>query len=163
MWKRSCDDSSAMSGREAFGPNLRRARIQRGVSLEEIARRTNVSKTLWAAMERSDFSRWPNGIFARAYLRDYAKIIGVDPETTVDEFCRWFPHGDRRAEPQIRGQAEIVGHDLDWSDPVPAEVAEGDRRWSADKVEAAARVAASQPEHRASSVFDRLRRALSRA
>ena len=44
-------------------------------------------------------------------MRDYAAAIGVDPETTVDEFCRWFPQGDRRAERQIRGQAEIVGHD----------------------------------------------------
>jgi transcriptional regulator with XRE-family HTH domain len=151
-----------MSGREAFGPHLRRARIQRGVSLEQIAQSTNVSEVLWAAMERNDFSRWPNGVFARAYLREYAKMIGVDPEATVDEFCRWFPHGDRRAERQIRGQAEIVNHRLDWKDVPPAS-AEGDRRWSADKLEAAARVAATQPEPRALSVFDRLRRALSRA
>ena len=53
-----------MSGREAFGPNLRRIRIQHGVSLQQIATETNVSEVLWAAMERNDFSRWPNGIFA---------------------------------------------------------------------------------------------------
>ena len=82
-----------MSGREAFGPNLRRVRIQHGVSLHQIATETNVSDVLWSAMEKNDFSRWPNGIFARAYIRDYAKIIGVDPDTTVDEFCRWFPQG----------------------------------------------------------------------
>ena len=152
-----------MGGREAFGPNLRRLRIQRGVSLEQIAQTTNVSEVLWAAMERNDFSRWPNGVFARAYLRDYAKMIGADPEATVDEFCRWFPHGDRRAERQIRGQAEIVNHRLDWKDEVPPAGPEGDRRWSPDKVEAAVRVAATQAEPRALGVFDRLRRALSRA
>ena len=32
-----------MSAREAFGPNLRRLRIQRGVSLEQIAETTKVS------------------------------------------------------------------------------------------------------------------------
>jgi len=119
-----------MSEREAFGPNLRRIRLQRGVSLKQLAESTKVAESLWAGLERNDFSRWPNGIFARAYVREYAKTIGVDQESTVDDFCRWFPNGDRRAEPTIRGHAEIVGHDdLDWQDPVPS--ADGNRRGGA--------------------------------
>jgi transcriptional regulator with XRE-family HTH domain len=151
-----------MSGREAFGPNLRRARLRRGISLQQIATDTNVSEVLWAAMEKNDFSRWPNGIFARAYIRDYAKMVGVDPEATVDEFCRWFPQGDRRADRQIRGHAEIVNHPLESSPELPPDVAE-DRRWSPEK---AAREATQPPtlsEARQAGVFDRLRRALSRA
>jgi transcriptional regulator with XRE-family HTH domain len=151
-----------MSGREAFGPNLRRIRIQRGVSLQQIATETNVSDVLWAAMERNDFSRWPNGIFARAYLRDYAKIIGADPDTTVDEFCRWFPQGDRRADRQIREQAEIVNHTLAVTNEVPASVGE-DRRWTPDKAVQQAAERATAPQARQAGVFDRLRRALSRA
>ena len=58
-----------MSGREAFGPNLRRIRLQKGVSLKQLAESTKVAETLWAGLERNDFSRWPNGIFARAYVR----------------------------------------------------------------------------------------------
>jgi transcriptional regulator with XRE-family HTH domain len=38
---------SAMSQREAFGPNLRRIRLQRGVSLQQLATATKVSETLW--------------------------------------------------------------------------------------------------------------------
>ena len=152
-----------MSGREAFGANLRRARIQRGVSLDQVARQTNVSKPLWAAMERNDFSRWPNGIFARAYLREYARIIGADPESTVDEFCRWFPQGDRRSEPQIRGQAEIVGHELDWHEQVPPDVSEGDRRWSAETSGGSPSAAPHGPEPQPSGVLGRLKRAFSRA
>jgi transcriptional regulator with XRE-family HTH domain len=117
-----------MSAKEAFGSNLRRTRVQRGVSLEQIAQRTKVSIDLWEAMERNDFSRWPSGIFARAYIRAYAVAIGVDPESTVDEFCRWFPQGDRRIGDVIRGQAEIVGHPLEWKDEVPPSVKAGDRR-----------------------------------
>jgi len=150
-----------MSGREAFGPNLRRIRIQRGVSLQQIAAETNVSEVLWAAMERNDFSRWPNGIFARAYVRDYAKMIGADPDTTVDEFCRWFPQGDRRADRTIREQAEIINHQLTPGDELPPGVAE-DRRWTPAQEEAAT----APPRPRADSrpgMFDRLRRAFSRA
>jgi transcriptional regulator with XRE-family HTH domain len=148
-----------MSGREAFGPNLRRVRIQRGVSLQQIATETNVSDVLWAAMEKNDFSRWPNGIFARAYIRDYARIIGVDPDGTVDEFCRWFPQGDRRADRQIREQAELLDHKLNLKSDVPASVGE-DRRWSEDKAVADHAAAPVPPQ---AGVFGRLRRALSRA
>lgn len=117
-----------MSGREAFGPNLRRLRIQRGISLEELARVTKVHVDLWDGLERNDFSRWPTGIFARAYVREYAHAIGVDPDTAVDDFCRWFPQGDRRAERIVRGQAELVGHALQWSD----DLAVPDRRARTD-------------------------------
>lgn len=152
-----------MSGREAFGPNLRRIRIQHGVSLQQIATETNVSEVLWAAMERNDFSRWPNGIFARAYIRDYAKIIGADPDAAVDEFCRWFPQGDRRAERQIREQAEILNHALQMQNEIPQGVGE-DRRWSADKAaQQAAERATAAPGSRHEGVFGRLRRAFNRA
>jgi transcriptional regulator with XRE-family HTH domain len=118
-----------MSEREAFGPNLRRLRVQRGISIPDIVSATNVSATLWEGLERNDLSRWPTGIYARSYVRSYAKAIGVDPESTVDEFCRCFPHGDRRAVLVIRGQAEIVGHDdLQWRDHLPPAVGDVDRR-----------------------------------
>ena len=121
-----------MSERDAFGPNLRRVRVQRGISIHEIVSATNVSAALWEGLERNDLARWPTGIYARAYVRSYAKVIGADPESTVDEFCRWFPHGDRRAEIVIRGHAEIIGHmDLQWRDQVPPSVVEGERRGGA--------------------------------
>ena len=55
-----------MSEREAFGRNLRRLRVQRGISLESITAATKVPTDLWAGLERNDFSRWPAGIYARA-------------------------------------------------------------------------------------------------
>jgi transcriptional regulator with XRE-family HTH domain len=111
-------NSRAMSSRESFGPNLKRLRLRRGVSLAAIAETTKVGEDLWAAMERNDFSRWPAGIYARAYLRAYAAHIEVDPEAVVDEFCRWFPQGDRRAGRTLHEHATIVGHALEWSEHV---------------------------------------------
>jgi transcriptional regulator with XRE-family HTH domain len=113
-----------MSARDAFGPNLRRIRIQRGISLDTIARETKVAVELWDALERNDFSHWPTGLFARAYIREYARILDLDPETIVDEFCRYFPHGDRRALKIVREQAKIVGHPFQGDgDALPAGVA----------------------------------------
>jgi transcriptional regulator with XRE-family HTH domain len=145
-----------MSAREAFGPNLRRTRIQRGVSLKQIADATKVSEQLWDGLEHNDFERWPNGIFARSYIREYARLIGVDPDATVDEFCRWFTQGDRRVLRLVREQAQIVGHDqLQYRDEVPPNV-DRDRRGLA-----AAPQAPSRPER--ASLFLRLRRAFNKA
>ena len=111
-----------MSEREAFGPNLRRLRVQRGISLESIAAATKVNADLWAGLERNDLSRWPAGIYARAYVRAYAVKVGIDPDATVDEFCRLFPNGDRRIVRIVREQAALVGHDLRWKDDLVGSV-----------------------------------------
>jgi transcriptional regulator with XRE-family HTH domain len=147
-----------MSEQDAFGPNLRRIRIQRGVSLEQIALATKVSAALWAGLERNDLSRWPTGIYARGFVREYARAVGVDVETTVDEFCRVFPQGDRRAEPVIRGQAQIVNHPLNWKDNVPPVVAEGNRRGSLSAMKNGRGQSAAQSAF--SEMFGRLRRAV---
>lgn len=145
--------------RDAYGPNLRRIRLQRGISLEQIAEATKVPVELWAALERNDVSRWPSGIFARAYVRQYAYAIGVDPDSTVDEFCRWFPQGDRRAEKVVRVHAELVGHSLDWKDDVPD--ADGNRRGGATDPPIDAR--RSSPQSPLTTLFVRLRRTFGRA
>lgn len=99
-----------MSEQQTFGPRLRRERERRGISIETLAAATKVGADLWEGLERNDFSRWPSGIFARAFIRDYARVLGVDPEELVDEFCRLFPIGDRRADRLIKAHAELIGH-----------------------------------------------------
>jgi transcriptional regulator with XRE-family HTH domain len=145
--------------RDAFGPNLRRIRKQKRIAIEDIAQSTKISADLLRGLEKNDFSRWPEGIYARAYIRQYAYAIGVDPDSTVDEFCRWYPQGDRRAERTVRGQAQIVGHeDLNYQDDTKR-LPEGDRRGGARQ--------RRNPPTRAQSslggIVLRLRRALGRA
>jgi len=90
--------------------------MQRCITIEQIAAATKVSASLWSGLERNDLSRWPTGIYARAYVRAYAVEVGIDPQVTVDEFCRSFPTGDRRAGRVVREQAALIGHDLQWKD-----------------------------------------------
>ena len=143
---------------DAFGPNLRRIRLQRGISLKQLAEATKVPENLWAALERNDVSHWPAGIFARAYVRQYALAIGVDPDSTVDEFCRWFPQGDRRAEKLVRNHAEIVGHSLDWEDYAPPD-ADSDRRGAAPSPRSSFR----ETQSPLAALFGRVRRTFGKA
>jgi transcriptional regulator with XRE-family HTH domain len=120
-----------MSDRDTFGPRLRRERERRGISLDTIATVTKVGIELWEGLERNDFSRWPSGIFARAFVRDYAKAVGLESDEIVDEFCRLFPNGDRRANRIIQGQAELIGHRAVKTEDPGLLPPDGDRRASA--------------------------------
>jgi transcriptional regulator with XRE-family HTH domain len=128
-----------MSERDTFGPRLRRERERRGISIETIAAVTKVGADLWTGLERNDFSKWPTGIFARAFIRDYAKAIGLDADELVDEFCRLFPQGDRRAARLIKAQAEIIGHRPGMLEDPALVPREGDRRSSARERKAESR------------------------
>ena len=117
-----------MSEQQAFGPRLRRVRERRGISLEHVAILTNVSVELWMGLERGDFSKWPGGVFARSFVRDYATAIGLDPDEVVDDFCSLYAVGDRRASTLIRAQGALIGHESEFTDH-PAMIPGGvDRR-----------------------------------
>jgi transcriptional regulator with XRE-family HTH domain len=89
----SSGDQSAIR-RQAFARRLIAARERSGVTLDEIAKTTKVSPSLLAALERGDASRWPKGIFRRAFFRDYVAAIGLSPDPLVAEFLQTFPDGE---------------------------------------------------------------------
>jgi transcriptional regulator with XRE-family HTH domain len=72
-----------MAEATTLGTWLRRERERRGVSLTEISDQTKLAVPLLEGLEADDLSRWPGGIFRRAFARSYAKAIGVDPDIVV--------------------------------------------------------------------------------
>ena len=113
-----------MSPQETFVTRLRRHRQRCRISLDEIAAETCVKRELLEALENNDLSEWPRGLYARAWIRAYATSVGIDAGDAVDEFCRLFPHGDRRVHGTIREIAVIVAEPPAYRD----EFAHGDRR-----------------------------------
>ncbi len=79
-----------MTAQQKFGEALRRQREQRGISLRDVAQQTKISPSLLAGMERGDCSRWPGGIYSRAWVREYASAIGLDAEQIAARFTRCF-------------------------------------------------------------------------
>lgn len=74
-----------------FGSFLKHAREARGVSLQQVAETTRISARVLAALERNDASKLPGGLFSRAFVRSYAREVGLDPETAVTRFLTAFP------------------------------------------------------------------------
>ena len=77
--------------RAAFCHRLKQAREQAGLTLEVISDASKIQRSVLAGLERGDVSRWPTGIFRRAFIREYASAIGLPSEPIVTEFCRLFP------------------------------------------------------------------------
>lgn len=98
-----------MTERAAFGLELQRTRERRGLTLDQLAECTKISASLFAGLERGDVSRWPAGIFRRAFVRSYAQAVGLDPEDTVVRFLRLYPHADDEAgaSPCVREEAAV--------------------------------------------------------
>jgi hypothetical protein len=88
-----------------FGAWLRDARERAGLSLDEIAATTKVARSLLAALEQNDVSRWPAGIFRRAFVRSYATLVGLDPEFAVAAFLQAFPEAEDAAPGKPPGSA----------------------------------------------------------
>lgn len=105
-----------MTPQETFVARLRRYRQRNAISLDDISSATRVKRELLEALENNDLSDWPRGLYARAWIRAYASAVGLDPIDTVDEFCRLFAHGDRRAKTTIREMAEIVATPSEYRD-----------------------------------------------
>jgi transcriptional regulator with XRE-family HTH domain len=76
---------------ESLGRRLRRERERRHIALSSISANTKISVTFLEALERDDVSRWPGGIFRRAFVRAYAENVGLDPDETMREFLEQFP------------------------------------------------------------------------
>ena len=75
----------------SFGARLRRERERRQITLSSIAANTKINLGLLQALERDDLSRWPSGIFRRAFIRAYAEAAGLDPVAITHEFLEQYP------------------------------------------------------------------------
>jgi transcriptional regulator with XRE-family HTH domain len=73
---------------------LRRERERRGISLDAIAEETKVGVSLLEGLERGDITRWPAGIFRRAFVRAYAEAVGLDSRRVLHDFLQAFPDED---------------------------------------------------------------------
>ena len=76
---------------EGFGARLRQRRERQQIDLAAIAEQTKIKLSLLEGLERDDVSRWPTGIFRRAFVRAYAHAIALEPDVVVREFLELYP------------------------------------------------------------------------
>lgn len=100
-----------------IGGDLRDAREQRGWSLEDLSGRTRISVSKLAAIEANSFDQLPGGFYRRAYLRAYAREVGLDSERVVDSYRTQVSDdnkGDKSEVAQQRHTPPVSRKYLDW-------------------------------------------------
>lgn len=89
---------------------LRHARERLGLSLRDISDRTKIRTSILGSIERNEIDRLPPPIFTRAFVRAYAREVGLDPQAFVDLRTTSQPvaaaSGDVRAVKAIAGRAD---------------------------------------------------------
>jgi cytoskeletal protein RodZ len=90
---------------DSFGAGLRQRREEQQIALSTIAEQTKIKLSLLEGLERDDVSRWPSGIFRRAFVRDYARAIGLQPDAVVREFLDRYPDPPEDVTAALSAQA----------------------------------------------------------
>src|SRR3989440_6927105 len=70
----------------SFGEELRRAREERGVSLRQISDATHIGVRFLQAIESDNYAILPGGIFNRAFVKSFARYIGLDEEQALAHY-----------------------------------------------------------------------------
>jgi cytoskeleton protein RodZ len=70
----------------SVGERLRRARLDAGKTLDQVAAETKIQFWILEAIERDDFSRVPGGVFIRGYLTAVARAVGVHPSEVLTAY-----------------------------------------------------------------------------
>ena len=73
---------------ESIGAYLQRERELRQVSLEELVQTTRVPLKMLQHLESDRFDELPGDVFARGFLRSYARALGLDGAEVLRRFDR---------------------------------------------------------------------------
>jgi len=73
------------------GPELKRLRESRGVSLREIAQVSKIGIRFLEYIEDDRFPFLPAAVYLRGFLQEYAKAVGLDPRRTAEAYMVRVP------------------------------------------------------------------------
>jgi cytoskeleton protein RodZ len=87
------DTESVAAPPPTLGQALASERERQGLSRTEVAQRLHMSQWQIEALESSDYARLPKGTFLRGFVRNYAKVLGVDAEGLLSQLAQTAPKG----------------------------------------------------------------------
>src|ERR1035437_4386040 len=89
------------------GETLRRTRLKRNLQLEEISNELKISTRFLQAIESDQYDKLPGGIFAKSFVRQYARLLGLDEEAIAGQVQQVL--GPAEEGPQLAEKAKPAG------------------------------------------------------
>jgi transcriptional regulator with XRE-family HTH domain len=97
------------------GRKLSEARRQRGWSLDEVAERIRVRREFLEALEEMNIKLLPGKAYALAFLRSYARELGIEEKAIVDQFQEECALTRDGVLPQIRTPSSRPRKERPWA------------------------------------------------
>ena len=72
--------------KKTIGEVLRLARINQGLSLDELQKKTEIQLDMLKAMEADDFDQLPSPFYTRSFLKKYAWAVELDDQIVLDAY-----------------------------------------------------------------------------
>ena len=67
-----------------IGDIFREARLGKGLTLEQVADETNISKRFLQGIESDDFSGFPGEVYTLGFIRNYAEFLSLNSSAMVE-------------------------------------------------------------------------------
>ncbi|WP_028972732.1 helix-turn-helix domain-containing protein [Spirochaeta cellobiosiphila] len=68
---------------ESLGNRLKEARESKDISIEQVARETNISRQYIEALENEDYEKFPGEAYLLGFLRNYADYLGLNANEQI--------------------------------------------------------------------------------
>ncbi|HAF98613.1 RodZ domain-containing protein [Paenibacillus lactis] len=90
-----------------LGQQLREARLQKGMSLDDVQEMTKIRKRYLEAIEAGDYKVLPGSFYVRAFIKTYAEAVGINPEELLEGHKQDVPktEAEPTMEPVIQKRA----------------------------------------------------------
>ena len=99
------------------GAQLRRAREHKGIELSKVAAQLHLSQAKIRALEQDDYENLSSPVFVQGYLRNYARLLGVDEDAVVSAYQELHPSTEEPL-PLPRNQPDEVAKELHSNPPL---------------------------------------------
>ncbi|MBV2089993.1 MAG: DUF4115 domain-containing protein [Candidatus Thiodiazotropha sp. (ex Ctena orbiculata)] len=73
------------------GSLLKRARERQQMSAASVAAQLHLQSNIIDALERDDYDNLPGPVFVQGYIRNYARLVGLQEDAVVAAYQRLFP------------------------------------------------------------------------
>ncbi len=110
-----------------IGQELKAAREAMGLSLEEVEQATKIRRKYLQALENEQFDLLPGAVYARAFLKNYARFLNLDVAVTMEAYNRLFIREAPREAPPERSPAGATPRRA--KEPVKVKVPGKPRYW----------------------------------
>jgi cytoskeletal protein RodZ len=73
---------------ESIGEFFRQVRETKGLTIDEVASKTRIRTDFVKALEDGNFAKLPDQVFARGFVRSYARSLGLDEDDAIHRFTQ---------------------------------------------------------------------------